>query len=323
MSIFKQKRIMNLSRIGLILAPILVTSATFFPSQVRAQSRITSVGDAALNAADHCQKKAPAFVRNNPTYIKIVGIRCSEIVHKVVASLRAAKYRPTGLNLQSDRDLTVFINRTSPILVRDASVTQSIRSARVVFSDDVIETILLGSIGAYAYLDFGIDITHNSRNRTIGGWQAAIGGNSRASSRSNSSPVALPSPNSPPPYLPSPNLSPMNAQKKISEPRVLAQISNSVCKKYVTVKPKNDNCNRLTVNGMLTLNGSKLDTTGVDFENDSQREAYIDRGVSVLLEDTSFMNLLISPSSHLTREEQVNILRNVTVIYGMLKKAGY
>jgi hypothetical protein len=282
MSIFKQQRIMNLSRIGLILAPILVTSATFFPSQVRAKSRITSIGDAALNAADHCRKNAPAFLRENPTNMKVMASHCAQIVHRVVAALRAAKYRPTGLNLQSDRDLTVFINRTSPILAKDASVTQSIRSARDVFSDDVIETILLGSIGVYAYLDFGIDITHNSRNRTLGGWEAAIGGNSRASSRSNSSPVALPSPNSPPPYLPSPNSPPVNAQKKISDQRVLARISNNVCQKYVTIQQKHQACNRLTVSGISALNSSRLNPIGVNLRNDSQFQAYLKKAGDVL-----------------------------------------
>ncbi|KAF3890043.1 MULTISPECIES: hypothetical protein [Nostocales] len=310
---------MKLSRIGLVLAPILVTSATFLPSQVRAQSRITSVGDAALNAADYCHKNAPAFLRDRPTHIKIMGIRCSEIVHKVVAALRAAKYRPTGLNLQSDRDLTVFINGASPILERDASVIESIKYAREVFRDNVIETILLGAIGAYAYLDFGIDITHNSRNRMLETSQAARNpGNLRASSRSNSSTVALP-----PPNLPSLNLPPANAQKKILNRQVLAQISNNICQKYVSFQQKYQACNRLTVSGVSALDNSRLNPIGVNLRNDLQFQAYLKKAGEVLTKDNYFISSFTLASSHLTKQETSNIYLSIIIAYSAFKNQGY
>lgn len=113
-----------------------------------------------------------------------------------------------------------------------------------------------------------------------------------------------------------------NAQKKVLDDLVLFQISSSVCKNYVTIKPKNEACNLLTVSGMFTLNGSRLDPTGVDIKNNSQRETYFKKAVDVLSKDKSFMNFVRDASSHLTREEARDILQNITIAYWVLKNKG-
>jgi hypothetical protein len=110
-----------------------------------------------------------------------------------------------------------------------------------------------------------------------------------------------------------------NTPKTRLSDTVLFSMSDVICKKHVSIKPKNQDCTMLTVLGLLTLNKSKLDPIGLDIRNPSQRQAYLKNVADVLQKDEAFVDLLNSNTRNLTQDETVDILKNIANAYWVIR----
>jgi hypothetical protein len=130
---------------------------SFQSSVAQRTSAIRNDSEAALNAVDLCKKNAEGFLRADKTRLAVITSNCAQLTHTVLAALRGAKYSPQGYNLHNRQDFDKFLQGTVPIIIRNKDFRSPYATLRQFFSSSVLEEILQGSVGAYIWLDYGID----------------------------------------------------------------------------------------------------------------------------------------------------------------------